>query len=86
MNENTFEVVTADGIKTTCHILFTFENEETGKNYIVYTDDSKDANGNTQIYASIFNPEDPDTALEPIESEEEWKAIETILETLREED
>ena len=28
------------------YVLFTFESDETGKNYIVYTDNSKDANGN----------------------------------------
>lgn len=85
MEKNTFEVVNDDGTKVTCHILFTFDSDETGKSYIVYTDDSKDDAGNVQVYASIFNPEDPNTKLEPIESEKEWKVIETILETLQEE-
>ena len=85
MEKNTFEVVNDDGTKVVCHILFTFDSDETGKSYIVYTDDSKDEEGNVQVYASIFNPEDPNTKLEPIESEKEWKVIETILETLQEE-
>lgn len=85
MEKNTFEVVNDDGTKVVCHILFTFDSDETGKSYIVYTDDSKDSEGNVQVYASIFNPEDPNTKLEPIESEKEWKVIETILETLQEE-
>ena len=85
MEKNTFEVVNDDGTKVVCHILFTFDSDETGKSYIVYTDDSKDSEGNVQVYASIFNPDDPNTKLEPIESEKEWKVIETILETLQEE-
>ncbi len=83
--KNTFEVINDDGTKTLCHILFTFDSDETKKSYIVYTDDTKDKEGNTQVYASIFHPDDPNTKLEPIETEKEWKVIETILETLQEE-
>lgn len=84
-DKNTFKVINDEGLEVTCHILFTFDSEETNKSYIVYTDDSKDEEGNVQVYASIFNPEDPNTKLEPIETEKEWKVIETILETLQEE-
>ena len=66
-------------------VLFTFENEETNKNYIVYTDNSKDEQGNIQVFASIYDPNDPKSRLEPIQSDKEWKVIETILETLQEE-
>ena len=66
-------------------VLFTFENDETGKNYIAYTDNAKDDQGNIQVYASIYDPENPEAKLEAIESEKEWKVIETILETLQEE-
>lgn len=85
MDKNTFKVINDEGKEVLCHILFTFDSEETNKSYIVYTDDSKDEEGNTQVYASIFDPEDPNTKLEAIESEKEWKVIETILETLQEE-
>lgn len=85
MDKNTFKVINDEGQEVVCHILFTFDSEETKKSYIVYTDDSKDAEGNVQVYASIFDPEDPNTKLEAIESEKEWKVIETILETLQEE-
>ena len=54
-------------------------------NYIAYTDNTIDETGNVEVYASIYNPGDPQTKLEPIESEKEWKVIETILETLQEE-
>ena len=78
-----------DGVAATI-ILQTFldkENysEETNKNYIVYTDNSKDEEGNIQVYASVYDPENPKSKLEPIETEKEWKVIETILNTLQEE-
>ena len=66
-------------------VLFTFESEETNKNYIVYTDNSRDESGNVQVYASTYNPDDPKGKLEAIETDKEWKVIETILDTLQEE-
>ncbi len=85
MDKNTFKVINNEKEEVVCNILFTFDSEETKKSYIVYTDNTTDENGNIQVYASIFNPEDPNTKLEPIETEKEWKVIETILETLQEE-
>lgn len=85
MENNTFTVLDKDGKEVVCNILFTFDSEETGKSYIAYTDNSKDEYGNVQVYASIFDPNDPNTKLEAIESEKEWKVVETILETLQEE-
>ena len=64
--ENTFKIINEKGEEVVCDILFTFDSDETKKSYIVYTDNSKDENGN-------------------IESEQEWKVIETILDTLQEE-
>ena len=82
MDKNTFKVINNEGEEVICNILFTFDSEETKKSYIVYTDNTTDESGNIQVYASIFNPDDSNTKLEPIETEKEWKVIETILETL----
>lgn len=85
--EMKFTVVNDEGKEIECDILFTFESEKTGKNYIVYTDDTLGEDGNTKVYASIFDPEseDEETKLIPIESDEEWTIIQTILEQLQEE-
>lgn len=85
MKENKFTLIDDKGVETTYDVLFTYESEETGKHYIAYTDNSLDENGNIQVYASIFDPENPNSRLEPIETEKEWKVVETILETLQEE-
>ncbi len=85
MKKNSFTMIDDNGNETVYDILFTFESEETHKNYIVYTDNTRDEAGNVEVYASIYNPEDPHSRLEAIETEKEWKVIETILETLQEE-
>ena len=85
MKENKFTLIDDNGVETTYVVLFTYESEETKKHYIAYTDNSLDETGNIQVYASIFDPTNPNSRLEPIESEKEWKVVETILETLQEE-
>ena len=85
MKKNSFSMIDENGVETVYDVLFTFENDETNKNYIVYTDNKKDETGNIEVYASIYYPGDPHSKLEAIETEKEWKVIETILETLQEE-
>jgi len=79
----TFKVMNEEGKEVECEVLFTFESEETKKNYIVYTDNTTDEGGNTKVYASIYNPKEEKSILYPIETEEEWKIIETILDELQ---
>ena len=81
----TFKVINEEGKEIECEVLFTFESDETKKNYIVYTDNTVDSEGNTKVYASIYNPNEDETKLIPIETEKEWKIIETILEELQNE-
>ena len=85
MKKNSFTMIDENGNELVYDVLFTFESEETHKNYIVYTDNTKDAEGNVEVYASIYDPNDPHSKLEAIETDKEWKVIETILETLQEE-
>ena len=83
--ENTFKVIDKDGNEIEFEILFTFESDETNKNYMVYTDNTKDLEGNTKVYASVFKPDAEPLELLPVETEREWKIIETIIESITEE-
>lgn len=83
-----FKAIDDEGRQLDCEALFLFESPETKKNYIVYTDHSIDNEGNTKVYASIYDPKDLKSdennefaalPLQPIETEKEWKIIETIL-------
>ena len=88
MNEekkNEFEIFNDNGEKVKCNALFTFESDETNKNYIIYTDNTFDEGGNRKVYASTFDPKEDNPILGAIETDKEWKIIETILETIQEE-
>ncbi len=84
IDKGKFTVLNVQGKEVECEVLFTFESEETQKNYIVYTDNSVDVDGSTKVYASTFDPEGNNPELKPIESDKEWKVIETILAEIQE--
>jgi uncharacterized protein YrzB (UPF0473 family) len=84
-DKNKFTVLDENGEEVTCEILFTFNSEETNKDYMVYTDNTTDSEGNVKVYASIYDPKATNTELIPIETDREWKIIETILESIQEE-
>ena len=79
------EKIDKDGKEIEFEILFTFESDETNKNYMVYTDNTTDEEGNTKVYASVFNPNAEPLELLPVETEREWKVIETIITSIEEE-
>ena len=85
MKSKKFMVRDSAGKNVECEPLFTFESEETGKQYVVYTDNSLDKNGNVRVFASIYNQTDKGGELLPIKSEKEWKVVETILASIQEE-
>ena len=80
-----FIVLDDKGRQIECEPLFTFESEETKKNYVLYTDNTRDKDGNIRVFASIYEVTDKGNKLLPIKSEKEWKVIETILESIQEE-
>ena len=84
-NKNQFTLIDEEGKKVVYDVLFTFDSEETNKSYIVYTDNTLDEEGNIQVFASTYQKvEGTTTKLEAIETEKEWKIIETILNTIQE--
>lgn len=74
-----FTILSDEGKEVECEVLFTFDNEETGKSYIVYTDNTLDEEGNTNVFASVFDPTGKNLESQPVESDKEWKIIEVIL-------
>ena len=79
----TFVVINDEGKEVECEALLSFSSDETGKNYIVYSDGSVDEDGNTKVFASIYNPEADMQQLLPIETEKEWRMIEIILDEIQ---
>ena len=82
-----FYAMDQDGNEVECIALNFKFYEKTGKNYIVYTDNSVDpVDGCTRVFASIFNPDSDNMILYPIETEEEWDFIHNMLSELETED
>ena len=71
-----------DGVEKEYQKLFAFESSETKKNYIVYTDNTKDDSGNLRVYANVY--EKNGKVLGALETEEEWNTVESIYAKLSE--
>ena len=83
MEEKKFLTLTDDnGKETEYEILMAFKWTKTSKNYVVYTDNTNDENGNLNIYAAIYYPNDS-SRLDSIETDEEWDLIERKLKAYR---
>ena len=84
-DKNTFSVINDEGREVVCDVLFTFDSDDEKRHYIVYTDNSKDSEGNVQVFASMYDPQHGDEMeLLPIETDEEWALIESILTDIQE--
>ena len=80
MENDEVVMVKRDGSKVQLDKLITFDDEANNKSYIIYTDNSRDENGNVRISASIVkDSKNPNSELEEIKTEREWKIIDTVL-------
>ncbi len=84
VNYSVFTIKDENGIEKECEVLFTFDSKETNKSYIVYTDQSKSKDGSLKVFANIYDKNGNNKNLFPIETEEEWNTIESILAKLEE--
>ena len=83
MRSNRFSIINDEGKHVKCKILFTFDSAAMGKSYIVFTDDTKDEDGNTNVYSAVYDPEGPrKQVLASIEDPQELKHIESIMNNL----
>ena len=74
-----FTVTNKDGKTVKYEILFTFESEDTDKNYIVYTDNEQDKDGMIKTYASIYEEDGKYLKLTPITDDKEWNLVEKLI-------
>ncbi|HWL23031.1 MAG TPA: DUF1292 domain-containing protein [Ureibacillus sp.] len=82
-------IVDEEGNEQLCEVIYTFDSEEFGKSYVLYSiiGAEEDEDGQIEIFASAFKPSEngEDGELEPIETEEEWDLIEEVLNNLEDE-
>lgn len=72
MEENIMYVIDDEGNETAMEILFTFENDELSKKYVLFFDPSNDED----IFAASY---DEEGNLFDVETEEEWTMIEEVF-------
>ncbi len=80
--KNTFFIYDENDKPIEYKVLFTYDSDETKKSYIAYTDDTKDQKGNIKVYASIYEPNEKKVDLIPINTKQEWKIIQNILNSI----
>lgn len=61
-------------------ILFTFEDEDHGKKYVVFVDPEEEGD---EVFASAY---DDEGNLLPVESDEEWQMIEEVIGAFQEDE
>lgn len=64
-------------------ILFTYKDDKTSKNYVVYTDNTRRNDGTLNTYAAIYNPDNLQEPLKKIESQKEMEILDGILNSIQ---
>ena len=72
--DNEIIIVDEDGVETKFEILFTYENDDRGTQYVLYYDPKNPE----EVFAARYND---NHELMEIEDEEEWQEVEEVLNT-----
>ena len=80
LDSNSLYVTDELGNEKRMEILFTFEDEEHGKKYVVFADPDVESE---EVFASAY---DDAGNLLPVESDEEWAMIEEVILAFQEDD
>lgn len=79
-------ILKEDGTTEEVELLICFEFNDTKKEYVVYTRNEKDENGNITIYVSNIDRSGEVPKMSAIESDEEWSRIKDVLRELSKND
>lgn len=80
-NQNQLVFIDENGNEVLCNILFTFESEEFGKNYVLFTPVTGEEEEEIEVAAASYVPSEDGTVGElfAVETDEEWEMIEEVL-------
>ena len=74
--------ILANGTKVDYNVILTFKSVISGKNYVVYTDNTYDQNKKIRFYAAIYNPELPTPFIGEPATKEEWNEIVSAIDNV----
>ncbi len=89
MNEKpkmTMSIIGEDGSIDEVEVVIAFEFKDTNKEYVVYTKNEKDANGNVTVYVSHVDRSGETPKLYSIDDEDEWNRVKDVLRKLSKKD
>ena len=75
-------IVNENGETEEVEVVLAFEFKDNKKEYVVYTKNEKDENGNVTVYVSNVDRTQGEPRLMGVESEEEWSRIKDVLREL----
>lgn len=75
-------IVSNDGAIEDVEVILAFEFKDNNKEYVVYTKNEKDENGNVTVYISNIDRSGNEPKLVGVENETEWNKIKDVLREL----
>ena len=86
MNDNTkrvtMSIIGEDGSIDEVEVVIAFEFKDTKNEYVVYTKNEKDENGNVTVYVSRVDRSGETPRLYGVDDEEEWNRVKDVLRKL----
>ena len=79
-------IVSEDGTTEEVEVILAFEFKDNQKEYVIYTKNEKDENGNVTVYVSNVDRESGEPKLMGVDDEAEWARIKDLLRELSKDD
>ena len=79
---NKLKIINEKG-ESAFHVLCTFEATKTEKNYVLYTDYSKNENGNLNVFAATYEKDLYQSNLLPVTQKEDVDLVNRMIEKLQ---
>ena len=80
--KNVMVTTLPDGTKEEVEVLLAFKFNDNGKEYVIYTKNEVDDNGNVTIYISNVTRIDDSITLSTVSDDNEWTRIKNVLREL----
>lgn len=83
MNEiKRISTILSNGVKVEYNVILTFKSILSGKNYVVYTDNTYDQNKKLRFYAATYDPNLPTPFIGEPTTKEEWLEITNAIDNV----
>ena len=79
-------IVSEDGSIEEVEVILAFEFKDNKKEYVIYTKNEKDENGNVTVYVSNVDRTGSEPKLLGVDDEAEWNRIKDVLRKLAKKD